>query len=96
MVVIHINILIENNFFGSLLLRNDRKQILKNKCKFSGPACSFNCIFPTLPLPGRQRLLLAGAGRTQQIRLEETYTPMMMKPARKVICDSQFLTFFTY
>jgi hypothetical protein len=38
MMVIHIIILIENNFFGSLLLQNDRNQILKNKCKFSGPA----------------------------------------------------------
>jgi hypothetical protein len=28
-------------------------------------------IFPTLPLRGRQSLLLAGAGRSQQIRMEE-------------------------
>ncbi len=50
-------------------------------------------IFPTLPLPGRQRLLLAGVGFKQQFRMEKTYTTTMMKPAKKVICDSQFLTF---
>jgi hypothetical protein len=38
-------------------------------------------IFPTLPLPGWHHLLLAGAGHTQPIRMEETYTPMMMKLA---------------
>jgi hypothetical protein len=40
-----------------------------------------------LPFLGRQHLILAGAGGTQQIRMVETYTPVMMKPARKVICD---------
>ncbi len=44
-------------------------------------------IFLTLPLPGRHHLLLAGAGRTQPIRMEETYTPTMMKPVRVGICD---------
>jgi hypothetical protein len=38
--------------------------------------------FPTLPITGSQRLLLAGADHTQQIGMEETYTPTMMKPAR--------------
>jgi hypothetical protein len=31
-------------------------------------------VFPTPPLPGRHQLLLAGAGRTQPIRMEEAYT----------------------
>jgi hypothetical protein len=44
-------------------------------------------IFLTLPLLGQHRLLFARAGRTQPIRMEETYTPMMMKPARVGICD---------
>jgi hypothetical protein len=39
-------------------------------------------VFPTSPLPGRHQLLLAGAGRTQPIRMEETFTPTTMKPAR--------------
>jgi hypothetical protein len=47
-------------------------------------------IFPTPPLTGPPHLLLAGTDRTQQIRIEETYTAMTMKLARKVIWDSQF------
>ncbi len=50
-----------------------------------------SCIFPILPLPGQQCLLLDGA---EQIRIEETYTPTMMKLAWEVMCDSQFLTYF--
>ncbi len=92
-VMINIDILIENNFFGNLLRQNDRKQITKKREMFRSWS-NFIGIFPTLPLPSQQQLLLAEAGRTQQIRLEKTYTPMIMKPARKVICDSQFLTFF--
>jgi hypothetical protein len=37
-------------------------------------------IFLILHIPGRQPLLLAGTGRTWQIKMEETYTPTMMKP----------------
>jgi hypothetical protein len=37
---------------------------------------------------------LAGAGHTQPIRMEETYTATTVKPAKKVIWDSQFQTFF--
>ncbi len=50
-----------------------------------------SCVFSTPPLPGWHRLLLAGAGRTQPIRMEEIYTPMIlqwMRPARLVKCDS--------
>jgi hypothetical protein len=36
MMVRHIDIFIENNFFGSLLLWDDQKKILKKKFKFFG------------------------------------------------------------
>jgi hypothetical protein len=56
------------------------------------PAGPRICLTP--PLPDRHYLLLARAGCTQLIRMEETFTAMTMKPARKVIWDSQFPTFF--
>jgi hypothetical protein len=41
----------------------------------------------------RLHLSRAGESHTQPIRME-TYNPTVMKPSRKVTCDSEFLTFF--
>jgi hypothetical protein len=40
-VITHIDFFIENNFFGSLLLHDDRKKITKKRCKFLGPDVNF-------------------------------------------------------
>jgi hypothetical protein len=51
-------------------------------------------VFPTPPLPGWHHLLLAGAGRTEPIRMEETYTATTMKLARKAVYGIHNFGFF--
>jgi hypothetical protein len=52
-----------------------------------------SAILPTLPLPGLQHPYWLAQAAHSKSGMEKTYTPTMMKPSRKVICDSQIWTF---